>query len=292
MSHILSVGIATLDIINSVAHYPHEDEEMRASSQRITQGGNAANTATILAQYGHQLDFCGVLSNDSNGQYIQTILAKKRINTRFSQIVENGSAPTSYITLNEKNGSRTIVHYRDLPELGYQHFKSIPVETFDWLHFEGRNVIETEKILRACRKQLVDQPVSLEIEKHRTGIECLFPLADIVIFSRDFVLKSEYKQPTDFLRAMRKITQNSILVCTWGDQGAWAVDHNGNEYHSPAFPPPDVIDTVGAGDTFNAGFINSMASGHSLQNALTHACQLAGKKVGQSGFDNLIAVEG
>ena len=49
MSHILTVGIATLDIINLVDHYPAEDEEMRALAQHIECGGNAANTASVLA---------------------------------------------------------------------------------------------------------------------------------------------------------------------------------------------------------------------------------------------------
>ena len=43
MSLILLTGNITLDIINTVAHYPQEDEELRANSQRITVGGNATN---------------------------------------------------------------------------------------------------------------------------------------------------------------------------------------------------------------------------------------------------------
>ncbi|MGD8712214.1 MAG: carbohydrate kinase, partial [Thiohalophilus sp.] len=40
MSRILTTGIATLDIINQVDHYPAEDEELRAELQSIRCGGN------------------------------------------------------------------------------------------------------------------------------------------------------------------------------------------------------------------------------------------------------------
>ena len=55
MSRILGIGIATVDVVVDVDHYPLEDEELRASSQRVSRGGNATNTLTILsAQCGSQ----------------------------------------------------------------------------------------------------------------------------------------------------------------------------------------------------------------------------------------------
>ena len=56
---------------------------------------------------------------------------------------------------------------------------------------------------------------------------------------------------------------------------------------SPASPPPHLLDTLGAGDTFNAGFIHKISTGHTLQQALSFACLLAGTKCGIAGFDGL-----
>ena len=58
-------------------------------------------------------------------------------------------------------------------------------------------------------------------------------------------------------------------------------------YTSPAYPPPRLEDTLGAGDTFNAGFIHKLSTGHPVSTALTFACQLAGAKCGMSGFEGL-----
>ena len=288
MSHILTVGIATLDIINLVDHYPAEDEEMRAVDQHIESGGNAANTACVLAQYGHKVDFAGTLAHEPDGYRIEQQLKAKHVATGFCQHVKKGKAPTSYITLNQQTGSRTIVHYRDLPEYDYQHFHQIPLEEFDWFHFEARNASEVRRMLVETQQRRVDQPISLEVEKEREEIDSLLPLADILLFSRVFVTARGFDKPAAFFDAMRSHIPEAILVCTWGDQGAWARDRNNRDYHAPACPPPEIIDTLGAGDTFNAGLIHAMVSGLTLAEALVHACQLAGKKLGQHGFGGLI----
>lgn len=288
MSRFLTVGIATLDIINIVEHYPTEDEEMRALAQRIECGGNAANTASILAQYGHLVEFAGTLAHEPDGYRIEQQLKSRRVATGYCWHIKQGKSPTSYITLNQQTGSRTIVHYRDLPEYDSSHFQHIPLEEFDWFHFEGRNIPELEHMLLETQRRRIDQPISLEIEKEREDIDTLLPLADILIFSRVFVTGRGFEHPTTFFDAIRPSAPEAILVATWGNQGAWARDLNEHDYHSPAFPPAEVVDTLGAGDTFNAGLIHAMASGQLLEQALQHACQLAGIKVGQQGLSDLI----
>ena len=288
MSHILIVGIATLDIINLVDHYPAEDEEIRALTQSIACGGNAANTASILAQYGHKIELAGTLANEPDGHRIQQQLTTRRVATGYCQFVENGKLPTSYITLNQQTGSRTIVHFRDLPEYNYEHFKRIPLEAFDWFHFEGRNVAAVKQMLLETQHRRGEQPISLEVEKERKNIDDLLPLADILLFSKSFATGRGFNNASEFLEVIRRHAPDAMLVCTWGEQGAWGRNSNNREFHVPAYPPPRVIDTLAAGDTFNAAIIHNLSSGKTLLKAVDHACQLAGKKGGQAGIEGLI----
>ena len=288
MSKILTIGIATLDIINLVEHYPQEDEELRATSQRIVCGGNAANTASVLAQFGHDVELAATLADEPDADRITQQLTARHVATHFCQLVTNGKVPTSYITLNQQSGSRTIVHYRDLPEYDYAHFKRIPLETFDWFHFEGRNVAAVKQMLFDTQQQRVDQPISLEIEKDRENINDLLPLADILLFSKSFAIERGCTNATELFDLIRSHSPNAMLVCTWGEQGAWSRDSHNKDIHVPAYPPARVIDTLAAGDTFNAGIIHSISSGSTLPEAVDYACQLAGKKVGQSGVEGLI----
>ena len=127
-------------------------------------------------------------------------------------------------------------------------------------------------------------PVSLEIEKQRDDIEQLFNYPDVLIFSRVFVEQSGYHEPTPFLVEMRKLYQARHLVCAWGDQGAYAIDEEGTSIHSPAHPVSPVVETLGAGDTFNAALINAFIQQEPLDAALYQACELAAYKCGVMGL--------
>lgn len=287
MSHIICVGVATLDVILNIERFPREDEEMRAQSQRLARGGNAANSSVVLAQRGHRCDFVGALADDSNARIIENDLLEQGVSTRYCQHVEGAHSPTSYILVSRASGSRTIVHHRQLPEYDDSHFVGVDLEGCDWLHFEGRNVPATRRMLEHVRRYAPERPISVEIEKEREGVEALWSLAGILIFSRAFALGRGYADPEHLLDDLRTRIRDATLVCTWGEAGALAMDPGGTLHRSPAFPPATVLDTVGAGDTFNAGFIDALIRGSELEEALIAGCRLAGRKVGQVGFSGL-----
>lgn len=57
------------------------------------------------------------------------------------------------------------------------------------------------------------------------------------------------------------VPHRATLVCAWAEEGADALGPDGQLLHSDAFPPPQVVDTLGAGDTFNASVIFSLSKG-------------------------------
>jgi ketohexokinase len=287
MARILGVGIATLDVVNVVDGYPREDDEVRAVSREIRRGGNATNTLVVLSQLGHRCAWAGTLAGDDGARHVREDLAGYGIDISTSRLVDDGATPTSYIVVNDRTGSRTIVHYRDLPEYGFEDFERIDLQAFDWLHFEGRNVDDTRLMLAHAHAQAPSIPRSVEIEKPRPGIEALFNDSDVLLFSRVFARATGHDDPRRFLEDMRGRTSAPILVCTWGDGGAYGIDAEGHPCHSPAFPPPRLVDTIGAGDTFNAGVIDALLRGETPAGALTAACRLAGRKCGQEGFAGL-----
>jgi ketohexokinase len=285
MPRILGIGIATLDIINTVDGYPAEDAEVRAVAQQRRRGGNCTNTLAVLSQLGHDCAWGGVLADEPDSQTIRADLARHRIDLCAVRIVPRGKVPTSYVALNRRNGSRTIVHYRELPEFGYDDFARIDLGKYRWLHCEGRNVADTRRMLQLARELAPATPRSVEIEKPRPDIERLFEHADVLLFSRPYAAARGYSDPERFLRAMEAETASAIRILAWGAAGAYAVGRDGRLLHSPAYPPPRLIDTLGAGDTFNAGIIDAMVRGETLEAALHHACKLAGHKCGHDGLD-------
>ncbi len=285
MARILGIGTATVDIINTVANYPAEDTEIRAIKQRVCRGGNATNTLVVLSQLGHHCTWGGVGVNGHDGQLVLAELAHYAIDTSPCHIWVQGKMPTSYILLNQQNGSRTIVHYRDLPEFSFNDFQRINLSTFNWLHFEARQVAETAQMIEQAKQQYPQLPISLEVEKARPQIEQLFTQVDVLLFSKTF---AQYYSHTDqaelFLRSIHSQVPQACLICAWGIAGAYALTPTGDLLQSQAFPPTQVVDTLGAGDVFNAGIIDGLCRQQPLAITLTQACQLAGNQCGREGL--------
>jgi ketohexokinase len=173
----MCVGVATLDIINRVERYPDEDSEVRATSQSQRMGGNAANTAVVLAQLGVQVFWVGNLADSAD--MVDQAFARHGVNASLAVRVPGAATPTSYILLSEATGSRSIVHFRDMPEYQRENFSALDLQGFDWVHFEGRAIDQLVPMLRRAH-QMRGLPVSLEVEKPRKGIEDLFEEAQLL----------------------------------------------------------------------------------------------------------------
>jgi ketohexokinase len=282
MAKILCVGIATLDIVNEVASYPSEDDEIRILAQDKRRGGNAANTSVVLSQLGHQCYWAGTLVNEIDCQIILDDFDHYQINYEYCQFLAQGKVPTSYIILNQKTGSRTISHYRDLPEYSFDEFKKIDLELFDWLHFEGRNIEQTLKMMTYAKQHYPKLVISLELEKPRENIEHLIEPADIIIFSKHYAQTLGFNSAQDFCHNMGRMYSNKIIFCAWGSSGAAALVSQ--KYYWQDAMPVEAIDTLAAGDVFNAGIIDQKIKQQTIKQCLTNACRLAAQKCTHKGI--------
>jgi len=290
----LGVGIATLDVVNEVAAYPPEDAEVRALAQRTARGGNVTNSLVALSQLGHTCAWAGTLGDDSASGLILADLERYAIDTRLAFRHPGRSTPTSYIALSRANGTRTIVHHRDLPELSAAELGAGLAAHWDWLgagcrwvHFEGRNTEETVAMLRLVRERLPGVPISLELEKLRPGCEQLLQGPDLILFSRSFAQATGASDPVTFLTdwAPRSTARHCTLA--WGAQGAYGWTRGVGWAQVPARPPERLVDTLGAGDVFNAAVIDGLLRRLALPAVLDRANRLAGHKCGRQGLDGL-----
>ena len=290
MARILVTGIATIDHVLDVDAYPEEDSEQRALGSETLPGGNAANTAYLLAQAGHRVDLAAAVAVGPEGDRLLEWLSARGVGIERCVRLP-GRTPTSWILRSRVTGSRTIVHDRELPELGAKVLDQQGLEGYDWFHFEGRNPAELPALLRAVRRSAVDQPVSLELEKPRAGLEKSLPLADVLMYSRGWVQAQGVSEPEAFIEAASAARTETLQTLTWGHRGAWLAQH-GQVHHCTPEPGLQVRDSRGAGDSFNAGLIDALVSGEAPQRALERAVRLAERKLRQSGLDGLFAASG
>lgn len=69
-----------------------------------------------------------------------------------------------------------------------------------------------------------------------------------------------------------------VLICAWGDKGACAKTYDGPVHISQAYQPSQIVNTLGAGDTFVAATIICLMRGEKLCDAVHLGCKVAGTK--------------
>uniref|UniRef100_Q02974-2 Isoform A of Ketohexokinase n=1 Tax=Rattus norvegicus TaxID=10116 RepID=Q02974-2 len=293
---ILCVGLVVLDIINVVDKYPEEDTDRRCLSQRWQRGGNASNSCTVLSLLGARCAFMGSLAHGHVADFVLDDLRRHSVDLRYAVLQTEGSIPTSTVIVNEASGSRTILHaYTNLPDVSAKDFEKVDLTRFKWIHIEGRNASEQVKMLQRIEQYNATQPlqqkvrVSVEIEKPREELFQLFGYGEVVFVSKDVAKHLGFRSAGEALKGLySRVKKGATLICAWAEEGADALGPDGQLLHSDAFPPPRVVDTLGAGDTFNASVIFSLSKGNSMQEALRFGCQVAGKKCGLQGFDGIV----
>ncbi len=279
---ILLIGNCVVDQIWELEHFPGQDEEMRAVSNNRVLGGNACNSAQILAKLGNHVEIVSSLAQDSTANWILRQLSKLHISTRLCIQKSGYSTAESSIWINRQNGSRTIVHHRDLPELSLNDLLKIPLKQYRWMHFEGRNLDTLIHYLDKIDRP--ECPISLEIEKDRAGFKLLLPFVDTVIVSSAF-LNSKKITADQCLEDFGHYNAKLNIVCTLGADGLVAKDRFGNQINLNAEKVDKVVDTVGAGDCFIAGLINSLSQQDDFEIALIAANQLASQKIQFKGMN-------
>ena len=288
MTEILGVGVATVDIINFTEEYPGPDDEVRAIAQQKRRGGNVANTLSVLKQFQHRCRWLGALADDDAAQFIRQDLRQQGI------VVENAGAmtgitPTSYIIVANNSASRSIVHYRQLDELSFEQFCQVDLAGVEYCHFEGRHPRETAKMLDWLKHNRPQLPYSVEFEKPRPDLHLLGQGAEIIFYSRHFATSLGYEGAEEFLRQQNPQNPDAWMVCTWGADGCF-YRHSSDAssiVHVAIQALPRVVDSVGAGDTFIAGFLHCWWQSRDVQTAAQFANSLAAKKCSQIGFQDL-----
>ncbi|KAI8779185.1 ketohexokinase [Biomphalaria glabrata] len=308
--HVLCIGMACVDFVNIVKEFPLEDSDQRIQDYYWQRGGNASNNCTVLSLLSIPCEFMGVLGTEGvEASWILKDFESFNINTEHC-VIKDVHCPVGTIILNMTNGTRTILFFpRDRPEMLYEDFQlkfKKDFSAYSWIHFElCSNVLEISKMIDdvLCYRNSNGQPVvSIEIEKPEFhNYNLVINKADLVFVSKDYAKSKGFANAKEAVSGLYNLCkEGAILVCAWGEQGA-SLCINNEVLTCPALQNIKVVDTLGAGDTFVAGFVGSLLSQRfyptepehttkiitKLEYALNYACHLAGLKCSMYGYTGL-----
>ncbi|XP_054735335.1 ketohexokinase-like [Anastrepha obliqua] len=301
---IVCVGMCVLDVIHVVDHYPVEDTDKRCVTGYWQRGGNASNNCSVLRQLGGaHVEFLGMLSASPAFGFLCEDCHKHGIAIENCPKTEK-DPPFSSVILNNETGSRTIIHSNpEFPPLEYKHLAQLKLSNYGWVHLEGRNpesVLQFIKDIRNYNKEMKNTKnqirISVDLEKIKDEILILGESADIVFLGKDLATHLGWNQPEEAVMGLydkfkpQAELNNSkpAIICPWGAEGAGCVDAQGNYCFVPSKKVPQIVDSLGAGDTFCAGVIHALqVLNKSLPEAVQIGHSVAGYKLGHRGYDNI-----
>ncbi|MEP9370954.1 carbohydrate kinase [Mesorhizobium sp. KR1-2] len=240
-------------------------------------GGAVFNSAIALGRLGVPVEFFSGLSSDLFGQQIRGVLASSNVGSRYADI---SARPTTLAFVRLNDGHATYTFYdentagrmlseADLPvlddEIGAMLFGAISLipepsgSAYEALmrREHGRRVTMLDPNIRPG--------FISDHEKHRARIERMIAMADIVKLSDEDL--AWFGHAGDQEETVRNWLSSGpkLVVVTHGAAGAIGY----SRHHTVSVTPKavTVVDTVGAGDTFNAGLLASLHD----QGALTKA---------------------
>lgn len=305
---ILCVGMCVLDIIHVCAEYPKEDTDRRCQNGYWQRGGNASNNSTVLRKLGASCEFLGMISTSPAFDFLYDDCRKRQISIENCPKTDKDPPFSSIILVNVK-GTRTIVHSNPgFPILTYAHFKTIDLSSYSWIHFEGRNVEETEQMIDMIRNYNKNHQqsiqISVELEKLNRDLFKLACRANVVFISKDMAEHMGWRTAKETVYAAKEIIrelQSAVekeetnlewpspsIISPWGSDCTDCLSSAGEYDSVPACRVNEVVDSLGAGDTFVAACIYALQYlGKPLKEAVKYANEVAAFKIQRTGYDEL-----
>ena len=254
MTHVVFVGLATLDLAYLVDTYPREDSKNLARQQFCAGGGPALNAAVTCATLGTKAVLITPLGCHPLADLIRADLERHGVTVVDSTPELADTPPISSIVVVPETGSRTVVSIDGTqtaaqfsPELE-RHLDGAGAVLIDGHHPELAHGF-------ACAARARGITVVMDAGRWKPHFPELLPLVDVAIVAAEFTAPDGVGLPDLIART----------------HGSGPIEYPGGEI---AVESVDVVDTLGAGDILHGAFCHYYLH-HSFPDALRMAAETA-----------------
>ena len=321
MTRFVVCGETLIDLVPSDSPPP----DARRSTWLALSAGGPMNSAVALGRLGSDTHFLGRLSKDRFGRQLRSFVLGA--NVQLDLATESSQATSiAVVSLDEEGVASYTFHFHDTANFGWQVDDLPELTDGDWLHVASLSCVVSpgaEVLLDwmrgvACgvsydinvRPTVITDPEVywgkvqpwLRVLGQRGGIVKASD-ADIDFLAQAPAVRSAapgVSDPVELAATWVEQYGLGLAVITLGPGGGVAVEPGGKTTRVPGYPTK-VIDTVGAGDTFMAGFLDARISlGLDLESSLRRAAAAASINCSRQGaqpptsaeVDELIATAG
>ncbi len=241
----------------------------------LTLGSSSAIFASNLSTLGTSVAFIGKIGKDGFASVVLDTLNSKGVDT--STIIQSETLNTgATIVLNYDQDRAMVTYPGAMEDLKEQDINFELLSTARHLHFSSiflqpgirESLPGIFRKAKAMGLTTSFDPQWDPLEKWEVDLARLLPELDIFLPNvAEFKLLTNSDSIGEGIEKIRLIAPNITLVIKDGANGAYGWK-NGELIHQPAFLNADIVDCIGAGDSFNAGFIHTFLQANSLGKCL------------------------
>lgn len=296
---VLAVGELNPDLIlTGLSELPELGREKLASGFAQRLGSSTAIAAAQMSRLGLDVSMVSKVGNDVYGWFCQEELAKMQVDT--SNVLVSDSDQTGVtISLSYPSERMLVTYLGSIASLRSSDVKDCVLAQGKHLHVSAyylQHSLRADCLDLFTRAKRLGLTISLDTGDDPSGnwdsgIWQVLPLVDIFLPNESELLSIARDKEVE--SAIGKIGSVCPLVAAkLGSKGSMLFSHGKIQRFSPF--PVDVVDTTGAGDSFNAGFIYGFLNGRSLEECmlLANACGALSttSEGGTSGFNGISEV--
>jgi len=267
---VIVVGELNVDLIlNRIDSFPEMGKEKLAEEMTLTLGSSSAIFASNLSSLGSNVSFLGRIGQDSFGDLVISSLESKGVNTDLvirSEDLKTGAT----IILNYDEDRAMVTHAGAMESLILEDITEESLKKAQHLHFSSyflqpgikSTLIDVFKMAKRIGLTTSFDAQWDPEEKWDLDLLSMLPSVDVFLPNKQELLHLTQKSSIDEALEYLAPVANTIAV-KLGNKGS-LVFSDGNKFQRDPFLNTNVIDAIGAGDSFNAGFIHKFIQKYSI----------------------------
>lgn len=289
MSKITVMGSFVVDLMSKTPHLPKRGETVFGGPFKLGPGGKGSNQGVAAKRAGADVTMITKLGKDEFSEIALKSFVAEGIDTAFVYQNENFGTGAALIMVEENTGENSIV-----------------VSVGACNHVTREEIERAEEKIKDSTVFLTQLETNIDAVEHginlakKHGVTVVLNPAPVQPFNEELFKKVDIITPNEVEASILSGTQVvdissareaaeyflnkgvGTVVITLGGLGAF-VKTKDFEKHIPAFKVEQVVDTTGAGDAFNGGFVTALSENQSLEDAVIFANAVGALSVTKEG---------
>lgn len=280
---VICIGSLNVDIILYIDKFCEDDDEQIINNLEISSGGQAGNIADGLGKLGKNVYFFGNIGEDSYTKMLKQDLDNSNVNYSLAKSTKNKN--NSVYGIVDKRGQRRMYAYNNI-DFSANDFNEELYDNTEFIIFTSIIKEDAIEIYSEIARKAKEKGIKIVLDPGTVFAELGFEKLKSLLQHCDYIFPS--KREFEIILEDRNVDELLNLIpnifVTCGKEGLVHYTQGSEPKKFPVVSmDKEIVDTIGAGDCFVAGFISSLMEEKSIEEAIKFASVAARISISKKG---------